>query len=195
MMVHGVGFGTTNQFLEWSGPSMAVNLCSEANGIRWFKTNGAAYFGGTLSIGTLTSKVSTSSLAVSPEVETAVFGSNGDQILVNLSYNRTISGRSATAPATGPITATVTMYRSIGGGAYAGVVTLTATGTQTAEYDSEFGNYLVIANLSGSGTYSDPSLSTSNRQFKAVVSSRGGVTSLNSGVTGTQNLSIIATEQ
>jgi hypothetical protein len=195
MMVHGVGFGTANQFLEWSGPSMAINLCSEANGVRWFKTNGDAYFGGSLSIGTLTSKVATSSLAVSPEVETASFGSNGGQITVNLSYNRQIVGRSATAPATGAISATVTLYRSIGGGSYATAVTLTATGTQTAEYDSELGNYLVTANISGSATYSDPSLSTSNRQLKAVVSSRGGVTSLNGGVTGTQNLSIIATEQ
>jgi hypothetical protein len=194
MMVHGVGFGTTNQFLEWSGPSMDISLCSEANGVRWFKTTGDAYFGGSLSIGTLTSKVATSSLAVAPEVETASFGSNGDQISVALSYNRQIVGRSATAPATGAITATITLYRSIGGGAYAGVATLTATGTQTATYDGEFGNYIVTANISGSATYSDPSLSVSNRQFKAVVSARGGVTTLGS-ATGTQNLSIIATEQ
>lgn len=46
MLVHGVGFGTTNQFIEWFGPEMNIALCSETNAISYKKINGAAYNGG-----------------------------------------------------------------------------------------------------------------------------------------------------
>lgn len=53
MKVMGQGFGTSNQFIEWYGPKMALNQCSEATAITFIKTNGDAYFGGQLSAGTL----------------------------------------------------------------------------------------------------------------------------------------------
>lgn len=46
MKVQGIGFGTTNQFLEWFGPLMAINLCSEANAICYCRVDGVASYAG-----------------------------------------------------------------------------------------------------------------------------------------------------
>src|SRR3546814_13233791 len=51
MTVQGKGFGTSNQFVKWYGPKMALNLCSEANAISYEKTNGVASFAGELNVG------------------------------------------------------------------------------------------------------------------------------------------------
>src|SRR3546814_19476299 len=48
MTVQGTGFGTSNQFVKWYGPKMALNLCSEANAISYETTNGVANFAGEL---------------------------------------------------------------------------------------------------------------------------------------------------
>lgn len=156
MKVTGVGFGTTNQFLEWAGPSMDLALCSEANAVQFLKTNGDAYFGGALSSGTLTTKATTSALSATAETDTGEFGSNGGTIIVNLSWSLTsyrftsypgttagkqefdeavaiwgatgndFDGYSATGNAGGG--ATVYLYRSVAGGAETHVATLTVSG-------------------------------------------------------------------
>lgn len=41
MKVEGAGFGTSNQFLEWYGPVMPINQCSEANAICYLRRDGA----------------------------------------------------------------------------------------------------------------------------------------------------------
>jgi Phage T7 tail fibre protein/Domain of unknown function (DUF1983) len=100
MKVMGVGFGTTQQFIEWYGPRQSnFNLCSEANAIYYLKTNGQAYFGGSLSAGTLTTKAATSDTSSAALAETSVFGSNGHQIVVTVSYSYS-SSSSSTYPAT-----------------------------------------------------------------------------------------------
>jgi len=88
MKVQGTAFGSSNQFIEWYGPSQVnLNSCTEANAVFYLKTNGAAYFGGSLSAGTLTTKAGTSSIDSTATAETSVFGSNGHQITVTLSYS------------------------------------------------------------------------------------------------------------
>jgi predicted phage tail protein/uncharacterized coiled-coil protein SlyX len=47
MKVQGVGFGTSNQFIEWFGPVMALTSCAENNAVSYEKIDGSAYFGGT----------------------------------------------------------------------------------------------------------------------------------------------------
>ena len=99
MKVQGTAFGSTNQFIEWYGPSQVnLNSCTESNGLFWLKTNGSLYFGGGLSIGTLTTKAATSAINSTATAETAVFGSNGKTITVTLSYSYS-SGYSTTFPA------------------------------------------------------------------------------------------------
>lgn len=51
----GNGFGDSDQFFLWYGPaSVAVGDATEASGVVWLKTDGSAYFGGTLSSGIIT---------------------------------------------------------------------------------------------------------------------------------------------
>jgi hypothetical protein len=200
MKVQGVGFGSSNQFIEWYGPKMALSSCTETNGIAWLKTNGSAYFGGALSAGTLTTSAQTSDTSASAVAETAVFGSNGHTITVTMSfsYSSTIT-RTYAATSTGlsqynsekssvgagsdnytgsdPGATTVDLYRSEAGGAYVKVATLSVTGswnfngTPPVVGDTS-GQAIETDNIVGSITYTDPANNTNNRQYKAVVNTR-----------------------
>jgi len=68
MKVAGVGFGSEGQFIEWFGPKMDVDQCSEANAITFLKTNGDAYFGGSLSAGTISNAIQTTLVGTSAVV-------------------------------------------------------------------------------------------------------------------------------
>ncbi|MBH0112703.1 phage tail protein [Novosphingobium sp. YJ-S2-02] len=87
MKVSGAPFGSNSQFLEWYGPEQA-NLanCTEANAIQYLKTDGSAYFGGSLSAGTLKNAGQSSSIASNASISIGPSGSNGNPISVALSY-------------------------------------------------------------------------------------------------------------
>ncbi|SKB62125.1 TipJ family phage tail tip protein [Sphingopyxis flava] len=156
MKVIGKGFGTSNQFIEWFGPKMALNLCSEANAITYTKTNGDSYFGGTLHAGTLKNDGSTSGLGTTEVATCGPFGTNGNPIVVAVSwtyqktevknYTADISGRNAfdadaasyNASDTGGnnwsgtkaltvASSTVTLARKIGGGSFSDVQSASTT--------------------------------------------------------------------
>lgn len=113
MKVQGVGFGSSNQFIEWFGPvQSSFSNCSEANATYYLKTDGSAYFGGSLSAGVLKNSVQTTSTAGNASVTTGTFGSNGRSRVVTVGYsfngNTRITGGCPT-----PYTpyATVRLYR------------------------------------------------------------------------------------
>ncbi len=164
MKATGRGFGTNNQFMEWSGPSMALSSCSESNGTAWLKTDGSAYFGGSLSAGTLTTKAATSDTSSGASCETQVFGSNGNTITVTLSYSYSdyesaqyATGQTSqynaakanipnvqpnndgsggfTASGQDPGGWSVDLYRGVNGGALSKVATLSGQGNWSAEGD------------------------------------------------------------
>lgn len=83
----GKGFGTSDQFIMWFGPSVDEDLMSEVAAIFYLKTDGSAYFGGSLSAGVLYNAVSTSDLSSSAQIETSWYGSNGGTIQVVLAYS------------------------------------------------------------------------------------------------------------
>lgn len=88
--VIGLGFGTSNQFLEWFGPRPTdgdVALCTEANALTYLKTNGDAYFGGTLSAGILKNAAQTSSTLDNASITIGPFGTNGDPIQIVTTYS------------------------------------------------------------------------------------------------------------
>lgn len=87
MKVAGVGFGSTGQFIEWFGPKMDIPMCSEANAITYLKTNGDAYFGGSLSAGVLRNASQSSAIASNASVTIGPFGTNGSPITVVTSYS------------------------------------------------------------------------------------------------------------
>lgn len=198
MKVMGVGFGTTNQFIEWFGPKMAISLCSEANATQYLKTNGSAYFGGALHAGALTSAASTSTLLGTYTLPLAPFGSNGNAITVACSYS--LEGLETFAQAThfpaptyvAAPTVVLELWRKLGAGAWTKVVgptTYTGVGTRTDEGFDGTWNYTTTTALGASFTYTDPTLSTANREYELRLISRNATPAT------TQRMSIISSEQ
>lgn len=99
MEVIGQPFGTSNQFLAWSGPSRALNLCDEASATFYRKTNGDSYFGGSLSAGVIRNAARTTDIGAGASITIGPFGTNGNPILVVTSYSA-LSQDVATYPAT-----------------------------------------------------------------------------------------------
>ena len=100
MKVAGVGFGSAGQFIEWFGPKMDIAFCSEANAITYLKTNGDAYFGGTLSAGILRNAAQSTDTGPAATVTIGPFGTNGNPIQIITSYSAE-SRDVASYPATG----------------------------------------------------------------------------------------------
>ena len=86
MTVVGVPFGSSSQFIEWTGPIVSnLALCTEANAIKYVKTDGSAYFGGGLSSGILKNEATSTVVAADAFVTVGPFSSNGGPVNVNMS--------------------------------------------------------------------------------------------------------------
>jgi hypothetical protein len=192
----GIGFGTSNQFLEWFGPRPAggnLSLCSEANAIQYLKTNGDAYFGGTLSAGLLKNAAATTSIGATPTVTVGPFTTNGNPKSVVVSYNFSQhTGLTGVGNASGAISATVNIYRQIGAGAETLWTTLPVSGTWNTEDDPE-GFDALHQSMAGSVTLTDSDPSLAYRTYRATVSGRSIYNYSNTDMT--QKLSIISTEE
>ncbi|WP_156456599.1 hypothetical protein [Blastomonas sp. CCH2-A2] len=99
MKVQGLGFGTSNQFVSWYGPTRALNLCDEASAYSYEKVDGSAYFGGSLSAGVIRNSARTTDITNAATITIGPFGTNGEPILVVTSYGL-ISGQTIAYPAT-----------------------------------------------------------------------------------------------
>jgi hypothetical protein len=80
MKVQGVGFGAAKDLIEWYGRTMAIDQCSRANALEYRTTTGDAYYGGSLSAGTMRNPGQSSSLAADAVAEVPLFGSNGKPV-------------------------------------------------------------------------------------------------------------------
>lgn len=90
MTVWGAAFGSSGQFIEWTGPTQSsLSGCTESNAIKFVKTNGQAYYAGGIIAGTLKTSVSNASLGTSATVTSGLIGSNGNTVNVNASYSFT----------------------------------------------------------------------------------------------------------
>ena len=215
-------FGS-DSLIFWTGPAMAPGAMTKANAKLWFDQSGDAYFGGSLSAGTLTTKAATSDTSAAAQVETAVFGSNGGTIKVTLSYSYSstqstpyaagnISGYNNakstipnvvnsdgefTASGNDPGTATIDLYRSVNGGALTKVTTLTVQGNWhdmgIAPNGDDPGVINYADSAGGSLTFTDPQQVAQNRQYQAVMTSRNPEYAFAGGIS--QNISIICVEQ
>lgn len=192
MKVIGKGFGTTGQFIEWFGPKMPFDQCSEANAVTFIKTNGAAYFGGSLAAGALKNAVQTTSLSSTASVTTGPFGSNGGPRVVTLSYAysdyRAITGL---CPARPPMTASIQLYR----GTDATGTLLTTLNITDGEWTCQpgFGEFEAgqwTARVSGSLTYTDNSGGTSASYFARITA-----VNMPSGSDPRQSVSIVSIEE
>ncbi|MEB3029712.1 hypothetical protein VJI72_07980, partial [Parvimonas micra] len=61
--------------------------CTEQNGVYYVKTDGSAYFGGTLSAGTIKNAVQTTSIASNAAVDTGTVSSRGGTRTVVVGYS------------------------------------------------------------------------------------------------------------
>ena len=178
MKVSGAPFGSAGQFIEWYGPYFAdLASCTEANGTYWLKTNGSAYFGGSLSAGVLKNAAQTTSVASNAEVIVGPFLTNGGVKSITLGYsyglNYFCDGLSGSISGSG--SAQITLEKSIANGAWTTVTTLNA-GDVVRQVNSSGGEPgipdQVIYEIGGATTSSDNQAATSNMRLRARVVSR-----------------------
>lgn len=194
MKVAGVGFGSANQFIEWFGPKMAISSCTEANAISYLKTDGSAYFGGSLSAGVLKNSAQTTQVSATASVSTGNFGSNGGSRVVTVSYNSqrnvTISGA---CDGSGSPSCTLRLLRN--GTELQSWTVNGSTFCEPGSGPSEPGSW--SETMGGSFTYTDNSGGTSCEYTVEIVSRT--LSSAPSSTTGqinhTQSLSVISIEE
>lgn len=205
LKAQGIGFGSSNQFIEWFGPRPTggnLALCTEANAISYLKTNGSAYFGGTLSAGIIKNSAQTTDTSASAEILIGPFTTNGNtkNILVSYSYEDIFRCDANTGAITGAAASvSVVVEKSINGAAWVALGTLVAPETERlVVVDGDpFVDDLVRLKVGGSTTYTDNSGATTNMRLRARITVRSlpalSGTGINDRLT-TQNITIVSTE-
>ena len=170
-----------NNLIEWYGPKSGnisgqdpiYNNLTKVNAITYLGDDGSAYFGGTIIAGTLTTAKATSDTGTEIQVNSGVFGSNGGQIAIACSLSSVAASESTgVCPSLPSPSVQIRLYEVVGGvnqlvkfDDYAGSYACTQEGGQ-AKQEWE---------VSGSFTFFDNQLSTSNRQYilQATLSNMG----------------------
>lgn len=91
MTVTGRPFGSTDQFIEWTGPVLAdLSLCTEANALKYVDVAGNARFNGSLTSNILKNEASSSTISETAFVVVGPFQSLGNPVNINFStsYSR-----------------------------------------------------------------------------------------------------------
>lgn len=177
LKAQGVGFGSANQFIEWFGVRPTAGnlaLCTEANAISYLKTDGSAYFGGTLSAGVLFNTGTTSSLSTTAEIIVGPYGSNGGaSIAVVHTYYGYRRITSPTQQVYADINMTVILERSLTGAApWTAVAThpFTQPVSETYFFEPGLDPWKYTWNISQSWTYTDNLAVTTDRTYRFRIS-------------------------
>lgn len=193
-------FGVNGDLVFWYGPNIGAAACTKANGTIWFDTSGGAYFGGTLSAGVLKNGAQSSQVSGTASVESGNFGTNGNAKTVVASLSYTNGGLTSSAPWGGgsngvpqTTSATLTIQRSLNGGAWTNVASTTVTGQRM--WTLEGGDYVSNVGCSGSVTYTDNTAGVGPFNYRAILSSPANWPWTIGSSQGTQRLSILSTEQ
>ncbi len=192
--VIGVGFGSSGQFVEWFGPTVPVASMTEANAISYLKTNGDAYFGGSLSAGTLVNEATSSALSPFDEVIIGPFGTNGNAKQVVISYTSTSLDLHYGANPPGVdgqvVSVTATLTRVSPAATLLGTYVFNGTYTETAPIPTPQGDeYTRRQDISGSFTITDTTPGLQDFSYRLTLTANTNVLSPDS-----QRLSIISTE-
>jgi predicted phage tail protein len=190
MKVTGTGFGSSNQFIEWYGPTQSVlTTCTETNAIFYLKTSGAAYFGGTLLAGMLTNTTQSTILNNTNVADLGPYSSNGGSITITYSFSfsgvTNFLGTSAGLTSYNAVTKqspnfTIVLSRSISGGAFSDVATLSGTGghSENAPDTTSGDPGFYRQGMSGSGTFTDTAAITGTREYKLRLTTWNNVNSV-----------------
>lgn len=198
----GNGFGTTGQFFIWFGTTpAAIANCDEATAKFYLKTNGSAYFQGTVFAGILYNALQTTDTSPTASVTIGDFSSNGNQITISCSYQwrRSFRCNAGTGNISGSGSATVELESSSnGGGSWQSRGTLNATGSGNVFVDGDpavkdIVNYTIAG--SKTGLWTPGALTT--LQVRARLTARTLPTMTGTSITSdstTQNISISTQE-
>lgn len=202
MRVTGEPFGSSSQFIDWYGPDLAdLDDCQESNALMYFKADGSAYFGGSLSAGTLVNSAATSDLSATAEIIVGPFETLGDtkQIVLSYSYRRNYTCDAGTGGISGTGSATVVLERSLNGGAWVQIGTLTVSNTGIYTPAAGPGDPdTVFFNMGGSTTVTDNSAATTNMRLRGRINARTLPTFSGANKQGdnpSQRVSVASTEQ
>lgn len=192
--------------VEWYGPKLLLNGAPDwanlrkSNAITYLAANGDAYFGGSLSAGVLKTGVTNSSktpyTANSYPVEIGPFGTNGKPKVIVVSFNLSCSSSQSSAPSGNPTQPQLSwqLQRKIGSGSWATVSSGVFSGLTESFYESEPpAHWETIERCSGSSTYTDNTVSTSDFSYRILVVSFSrfhATANVNN-----QTLTLISTEQ
>jgi hypothetical protein len=202
MRVQGVGFGSSNQFIDWFGPHQAAfSDCTEANATFYLKTDGSAYFGGSLSAGTLRSSAQTTNTASNASISVGPFSSNGGNItaLISYSYNHTYTCTQGTSTGNGTSTTTTSLAlqnSTDSGGTFSTLATLPITITCSVTQPGDGKDHVSIhGGGSTTVTWNPGALTTLELQgsLTAFASPVGGGSGIANNVI-TQNITVSSTE-
>lgn len=201
MKVTGIPFGSSNQFIEWFGPYFpSLSSCTEANAVQYLKTNGSAYFGGTLSAGILRNSIQTTDQASNASVVLGPFGTNGGAKTYVLSYVYTFGYviiDNVSFSGSGGATVVLEKWN---GSAWVALTTLNANAVVTIQNPGSgpLEPGFLAQEISGSTTFVDNAAGAAPVQLRARLTSR---TLINFTSTGngspasiSQNIAIVSTE-
>lgn len=157
MTIIGAPFGSSNQFLEWTGPIVSTyEECTEANAIKYMKIDGSAYFGGGLSSGILKNEATSNVVSSTAFVTVGPFTSNGNTVNININarYYREYQADSGTGGITGSGSGVITVEHSTDGTNWTSIGTMgVAESLREVIVDGEPGVPDVIQwEMSGAGT-------------------------------------------
>lgn len=201
--IQGIGFGSANQFIEWFGPKQAsFSACTEANAISYLKTNGSAYFGGSLQAGVLRTTGQTTDQSLSANVRIGPFSSNGAQISVVCSYSYDFESdyNHGTASVGADGSATVLIEASTDTGSSwtnLGTLTVPIHGSVTTDADPGVPDHVSLTG-DGSKTINWTPGALGTLELRATLTSRTIPTVTGSGGTNSstfQDITLSSTEQ
>lgn len=201
MMVHGKPFGVSNDLMMWIGVGSNPANASKANGLFWIDNQGNGYFGGSLSAGVLKNAVQTTSTNGNAEIVNGPFSTLGRAKNVVVSYDMTKTDTANTGRWTGvsgPVNATIAIYRRVGNGAEQFITNFNVTGNYEV-LNEQGGPSQLTSHMAGSHTFTDNTPGTEQFTYRAIIVTRNVATGTASGgtvgVVINQTLGIISVEQ
>lgn len=197
----GNGFGQQGDLMDYFGPNVGAGGASKANATMWMDIEANAYWGGSLSAGTLKNAVQTTSTLGNAEIVNGPFDTLGRPKNVTVSYSftkRDTANNGTWSNVGGSTNAVINIYRKVGNGAETLVTALNVTGDHTV-FNEQGGPSYLTSRMSGSTSFVDNTPGTEQFTYRAALVSRNSAAGAASGGTintsTNQTLGIISVEQ
>ncbi|PJK02814.1 hypothetical protein CO615_02315 [Lysobacteraceae bacterium NML75-0749] len=198
-MILGASFGADNDLVFYYGPNVGAAQARKNNATIWFDKLGGAYFGGTLSAGTLKNGAKSTQVSAAASVETGPFGTNGRPKSVVCSFDYDNSGITQQNMSGHQLSARLILERQRGThGAWEQVHAVNLTGAAESEYEPGM-PWLTSMRIGGGFTYTDNSPGTDGFNYRLRIANAHGwpywIGQGNQARLGTQSLSVLSLEE